>query len=95
MTPVRKATPAEKANAARLRDLKHTVELLLTRPSRDSDSISGGRNSRGEPVFEVKFYRQEGETREQLQARWQEAVETMAARYPLSSGHVWAKNGGE
>lgn len=92
---VRKATPAEKANAARLRDLKHVLDAIIKRPVREgTDSISVGRNSGGRPVFDVKFYARDGETTEQHEDRLMATVDRLAARYPLETGYLWAKDNG-
>lgn len=56
MTPVAKRmTAAEKANAARLRDLKHLAEVAVSRPSRGSESsVSVTRNAKGQWQFAVE-----------------------------------------
>ena len=52
----RKSTAAEKATAARLRDLKHIAEVAISRPSRGSESsVSVTRNAKGQWQFSLEI----------------------------------------
>ena len=91
-----KATPHRMTLSDAYRDLLDNFRQLIARPVRERDSIEAGRTARGEPVVNVKYYRGEDETREELERATSATLDRLVAKYPTSSGYVFAKdNGGE
>ena len=84
MTASRKPTAAEKANAARLRDLKHLAEVAIGRPLRGSESsVSVTRNAKGQWQFSVEIsHADPNVAHEQACA----VAEALAVRFPYDNG---------
>lgn len=80
----RKATPAEKANAARLRDLKHLAEVAVSRPSRGSESsVSVTRNAKGQWQFAVEVNHHDAN---EAYRKACELAEALDQKFPFQNG---------